>query len=120
LGGYGHAKKAALAALDEAESAVGGDVALDRARAKIYWRDDKFAVALDIWRRIADRISRESAVERAFSLREAAINAAKAGDWVQSEKWFADAEKSAAASDLDGMESMSIGLNAGRRGWAPG
>jgi len=40
--------------------------------------DGQFAAALDIWRRIADRLPRGSAVERAFSLREAAINAAKA------------------------------------------
>lgn len=97
---------------------MGPDIALDRARAKIYWRDDKFADALEIWRRIADRLPKESAVERAFSLREAAINAAKAGDWEQSEQWFLDAESSAAASELDGMESMSIGL-AADAGWRP-
>ncbi|OCX32893.1 MULTISPECIES: hypothetical protein [Bradyrhizobium] len=109
---YGRTKEAALAALDEAEAALGPDIALDRARAKIYWRDDRFADALEIWRHIADRLPKESAVERAFSLREAAINAAKTGDWEQSEKWFLDAESSAAVSELDGMESMSIGLAA--------
>lgn len=105
-------KAAALAALDAAQAELGDDVVLDRARAKIHWHADDHAAAFAIWRRIADRVGRDSFVERAFAMREAAINAAKTGDWAQAEKWFLYGQTGAAASDLPDMRAMAVGLGA--------
>lgn len=105
-------KAAALAALDAAQAELGDDIILDRARAKIHWRADDHAAAFAIWRRIADHVGRESFVERAFAMREAAINAAKTDDWTQAEKWFLDGRTAAAASDLPDMRVMAVGLGA--------
>lgn len=109
---YAKDKTAAFRALEAGIAAVGDDIAFERARAKIYWRDDKHADALAIMRRIADLVGKESPIERAFALREAAISAAKTGDWVQAEAWFTDAQKSAALSEIEDMQAMAIGLRA--------
>ncbi|MEA2984382.1 MAG: hypothetical protein QOD94_636, partial [Alphaproteobacteria bacterium] len=107
---YGNDREQAFATLDEAEAELGGDVLLDRARAKIYWRADDSASALKIWRRIAGGVGQDSFVERAYAMREAAINAAKADDWSLAETWFLEAEKGARSSKLDNMVPMAIGL----------
>jgi hypothetical protein len=104
----------ALAALDEAVAAVGEDVEISRARARIYWRHGKYHDAVTIMRGIADVVGRDSPIERAYAMRQAAISAAKAGDWAQAEAWFGEAEKAAASSGINDMHTMAVGLEADR------
>jgi hypothetical protein len=51
-----------------------------------------------------------NSVERAFALREAAISAAKCGEWKQARVWFLEAQGSAAASQTDDMQVMAAEL----------
>ncbi|MGU7772757.1 hypothetical protein ACV229_21605, partial [Burkholderia sp. MR1-5-21] len=92
--------ESALKVLDEAVEAFGDNVLLSRARAKIYWRSQDHEHALSILRNIADEVGRDNYVERAFALREAAISAAKCGEWAQAEKWFLESKEAAAQSQL--------------------
>ena len=109
---YGNDSEAALAVLDEAVAALADDLILARARAKIYWRHDQHAQALEILRGIANQVGRDNPVERAFALREAAISAAKCGEWPQAEKWFLKAHNAAKLAQSDDMHAMAVGLGA--------
>jgi hypothetical protein len=100
----------AHAALDKGISLLGDDVVLERARAKLYWRHQEEGRAVEIFRRIGDRIGGKSAVDRAFVMREAAISAARIDDWNQAEVWFGEAQLAAAKVDMDGMRAMAVGL----------
>jgi hypothetical protein len=111
---YLNDENGAQAALDEAETALGEDVVISRARARVFWRHNKYHDAVKILRGIADVVGRNSPIERAFAMREAAISAAKTDDWAQAGKWFGEAEKAAAASDTSGMQIMAVGLEADR------
>jgi hypothetical protein len=73
---YMNSESGALAVLDEAVEALGDDVAIARARAKIFWRNDKHQESVKILREIADMVGRDNPVERAFAMRKAAISAA--------------------------------------------
>lgn len=109
---YSEDSQGALRALDEALEAVGEDILLSRARAKIYWRLQDHERALQILRKIADEVGRDNHVERAFALREAAISAAKCGEWALAEAWFLESKSAAAACQLPDMTIMAIGLGA--------
>jgi ATPase family associated with various cellular activities (AAA) len=104
----------ALAALDQAITTIGSDVAFSRSRAKIFWRHDKHQEAVNILRAIADVVGRDSPVDRAFAMREAANSAAKTDDWAQAVAWFGEAQEAAAASGTDDMQTMAVGLEADR------
>src|ERR1700757_453668 len=80
------------------------DAVIARARARVFWRHDKHQQAVKILRAIADVVGRDSPVERAFAMREAAISAAKTKDWVQAEAWFGEAEKAAAKAGTSDMQ----------------
>jgi hypothetical protein len=103
-----------VAALDEAVAALSEDVVIARARARIFWRHDKHQEAVTILHSIADVVGCDSPVDRAFAMREAAISAAKTNDWAQAEAWFGEAEKAAAASGTNDMQTMAVGLEADR------
>jgi len=105
-------KEAAFDVLNGAVAALGDDVVLARARAKVYWRHDQHPAALEILRGIADQIGAGNPVERAFALREAAISAAKTNDWPLAEKWFLEAQIAAALAQTDDMRAMAVGLGA--------
>ncbi len=62
---YVNDEAAAQAAIDDGVAALGEDVAFSRARARIFWRNDKHADSVKILREIADVVGRESPVERA-------------------------------------------------------
>ncbi len=111
---YINDQASALAALDEAESALGISVVISRARARIYWRNRKYHDALRILHGIADVVGQDSPVDRAFAMREASISAANTGEWAQAATWFEEAEKAAAVSGTDDMHVMAIGLEADR------
>lgn len=102
----------ALKVLDEAAEVTGEEVALSRARAKVYWRGQDHERALAILRGIADEVGRDNHVERAFALREAAISAAKCGEWEQAEEWFVEGGEAACQVQLPDMAAMAIGLGA--------
>jgi hypothetical protein len=107
-------EKGAQAALDEAVAALGEDVVISRARARVFWRHNKYHDAVRILRGIADVVGRDSPIDRAFAMREAAISAAKTDDWAQAVAWFGEAEKAAAASGTSDMQTMAVGLEADR------
>ena len=109
---YANDREGALKVLDEAVEALGDDVLLSRARAKVYWRAQDHERALAILRDIADEVGRDNHVERAFALREAAISAAKCSEWAQAEKWFLESKEAAAQCQLPDMIVMSVGLGA--------
>ena len=111
---YMNDEPSAFAALDDAVAALGGDVVIARARARIYWRHNNHQESVKILRGIADAVGRDSPVDRAVAMREAAISAAKINDWAQAEAWFGEAEKAAATAQTDDMQTMAIGLEADR------
>lgn len=109
---YGNDREGALRALDEAASVSGDDVLLVRARAKVFWRAQDHTRALSILRGIADIVGQDNPVERAFALREAAISAAKTGEWGQAETWFMEGRKAALKAESADMKVMATGLEA--------
>lgn len=109
---YAKDSEGALKVLDEAVETLGDDVLLSRARAKIYWRAQDHERALPILRKIADEVGRDNHIERAFALREAAISAAKSGEWAQAETWFLESKGAAIQSQLPDMTVMAVGLGA--------
>jgi hypothetical protein len=111
---YMNDENGAQAALDEAVTALGEDVVISRARARIFWRHNKYHDAVKILRGIADVVGRDSPIDRAFAMREAAISAAKTDDWAQAVAWFGEAGKAAAASGTSDMQTMAVGLEADR------
>lgn len=109
---YQNDKIGALAVHQEARTALGEDVILGRARAKVHLRHEEYEAAFEIFRGIARQVGGDDPVERAFALRDAAISAAKCDDWAQAEKWFVDAQQFASRAPGEAMEVMAIGLGA--------
>ncbi|HYS84681.1 MAG TPA: hypothetical protein VEN78_06740 [Bradyrhizobium sp.] len=109
---YAKDSDGALKVLNEAVLALGDDVLLSRARAKVYWRAHDHERSLQVLRKIADEIGRDNHIERAFALREAAISAAKCSEWALAETWFLESKRAAAESQLPDMTVMAIGLGA--------
>ena len=109
---YLNNKEGALAVLEEAVSTMGNDQILSCAIAKVYWRHGEHSKVLEVIRHIEGQVGGENLNERAFALREAAISAAKCGEWSQSEKWFLEAQSAAAMVQGGDMEVMAIGLGA--------
>lgn len=109
---YGNDREEALRTLYEAISVSGDDVLLVRARAKVFWRAQDHPKALSTLRGIADIVGQNNPVERAFALREAAISAAKTGEWDQAETWFMEGMEAALNAKSVDMRVMAIGLKA--------
>ena len=109
---YQNNKEGALAVLAEARAASGDDIILSRAIAKVHYRHDEHGAAFEIFHGIADQVGDDSPIERAFALREAAISAAKCGEWSQAERWFLDAQSAARLARSVDMDAMAVGLGA--------
>ncbi len=109
---YLNKKEDALAVLEDAVSVMGPDQILSRSMAKIYWRHGNHAKVIKIIRDIEDRIGGDNLWERVLALREAAISAAKCGEWPQSEKWFLGAQSAAELIQSSDMQVMAVGLGA--------
>ena len=105
-------KDRALAVLDRAAEATGQHIILGRAVARIHWRQGEHATALRRFRSIVDCIGDLNPIDRAFALREAAISAARTGEWRQAATWFLDAQRAAEAASGTDMMAMAIGLGA--------
>lgn len=105
-------KEKAFNVLNEAERRFGNDIRISRARAKIYWLAQDHERALSILRGIADDIGLDNYIERAFTLRDAAISAAKCGEWEQAKTWFIESKEVAVRLEDPGMNIMAIGLGA--------
>jgi hypothetical protein len=105
-------QEAAICALDEAVAAIGENVVLSRARAKIYFGQHDYSNAVKILRDIADRVGRDHPIERTFALRDAAISAANTNDWEQAEVWFAESRLAAVKAPTVDMQAMAVGLGA--------
>jgi hypothetical protein len=109
---YGNEPKTALAMLDEAESLLGPDPIVARARAKILWGKSDHAGALPLLEHAIAELPTEGVVEKVFMLREAAICAGEVGDWARAEAWFWEGHTTADAGPPEIMLAMSIGLAA--------
>jgi hypothetical protein len=106
----GDAPDRALACLVEAENKFGFDIALSRARAKIYWRRRDHAAALPLLTAAADAGGQDP-LERAYIAREAGISAATLGDWPVAQQWFDRAHAEAASLNrIPSVRAMAIGL----------
>ena len=103
---------AALRALDDAEQILQSDPALDRARAKIFYRRKDHEAALRLFRENAGQMELREPAARAYMLREAAISAAELGEWAEAREWFAAARQVASNASSANMKLMAIGLRA--------
>ena len=103
---------AALRALDDAEEILQSDPALDRARAKIFYRRKDHEAALRLFRENAGQMELREPAARAFMLREAAISAAELGEWAEAREWFAAARQVASNAASTNMKLMAVGLRA--------
>src|SRR5262249_14602110 len=65
---YGEQPETALAMLDEAESLLGPDPILARARAKILWRKSDYAGALPLLEHAIAKLPTEGVIEKVFML----------------------------------------------------
>jgi hypothetical protein len=100
----------ALACLAEAEKNFGFDIALSRARAKIYWRRRDHAAALPLLTAAAEAGGQDP-LERAHIAREAGISAATLGDWPAAQQWFERAQTESATLDkMPAIRAMAIEL----------
>jgi hypothetical protein len=102
----------ALNALSEAESLLGPDQLISRARAKIFFRRKDHAAALLLLREIGDEVSFGGSVEQAYMLREAGICAAELDEWAEAAQWFRSAHSAASRLKSPAMHPMAIGLRA--------
>ena len=101
---------AAVAVLEQAAGGLGDDPALGRALVKVLRHRGEYAKAVKIFRTIADHIGGDHPIERVFAFREAAISAAKSGEWLQAETWFLDADHAARQAHGDSMSAIAVGL----------
>ena len=102
-------KEGGLRVLRETISRVGDDPILGRALANVYFRHGDHRSALNSYRGMTIP---PNLVERAFTLRKAAISAAKCGEWSQAQDWFLEAEVAAASIEGHDMAPMATGLRA--------
>ena len=108
---YQNDKEGALRILRETISRVGDDPILGRAVANVYFRHGDHRSALSVYRAMADQIS-SNPVERVFSLRKAAISAAKCAEWSRAQEWFLEAQAAAVGIEGQDMAPMTVGLRA--------
>jgi hypothetical protein len=74
---------------------IGWSAAQEDGRAAIFLRDGQFAKVLEIWRRLLPRWQPQSEfdLQAQFSCRDAAIAAARLGEWAEAADWLGDARK---------------------------
>jgi hypothetical protein len=102
----------ALRTLDDAGEILGADPALDRERARIFFRRKDYEAALRVLRHNAERMELRQPTARAYMLREAAVSAAELGEWSEAREWFAAARQVASRADSTSTKLLAIGLGA--------
>lgn len=111
---YGKQPERALEVLAEAEDSLGADALLARARAKVHFRNRRYADSLATIEGTRTLLDKHAPLERLFVCRETAISASNLGDWAKCGNWL-DAAL-AAGSELRSAQlgPMLIGLRADR------
>lgn len=112
LDDYGSQEDAAIEVLVRAETALGSDPVISRARAKIHFRHKRHLNALESFGEGAAEFALGDPVERAHMCREMGISAAETGDWFVASEWFGRAREAAFLARSKTMRPMAIGLHA--------
>lgn len=112
LDDYGSEEDAAIEVLAHAETALGSDAVISRARAKIHFRHKRHLSALESFAEEAAGFALGDPVERAYMCREMGISAAETGDWLVASEWLGRAREAAFSARSKAMRPMAIGLRA--------
>ena len=113
---YAGDAEAAMRAIDDGETRLGTQIELTRQRAKVLHRSGRDVEAAALHTVVAEQLPVDDRVEQAFAMREAAIGAARLGDWPKAVEYYARARSAAEPGDGD-MTVMATGL-AGDLAWA--
>lgn len=109
---YAKQPERALEVLAEAEDLLGADAVLSRARAKVHFRNRRYADSLSTIERTSSLLDKHDPLERLFVCRETAISASNVGDWVKCGKWLGAALAAGSELRSDRLKPMLIGLRA--------
>ncbi|MGJ3702667.1 AAA family ATPase [Variovorax sp. AFSI2.2] len=109
---YGSQPERALEVLAEVEDLLGADPLLSRARAKIHFRNRRYADALSTIEYARSDLNKHDPLERLFVCRETAISAANVGDWIKCGTWLSAALTAASELQSESLRPMLIGLRA--------
>ena len=102
----------AIRTLKSGNRQLGCDDQFARAHAKVLYRQDDYAGALEKFESLDPAFSKNDHIERAFMCREAGVCAGHIGVWTAARKWFLKGNDAAAKVPLDGLLPMAIGLRA--------
>jgi hypothetical protein len=109
---YGHQPEQAMKSLDEAEAALGADAIISRGRAKVHFRNRRFAESLSVVENTSSYLGKHDPLERLFLCRETAISAAKIGDWAKCCVWMQAGLDASLRVREKRLRPMLIGLKA--------
>ena len=104
--------EAALGVLNAAQQSLGKDPILTRAFAKFHDRHGQNPEALGYYRDIVPHVDAISSVNAVYTLREAAIVAARCGDWETARSWFLKAQAAAEPLEPLGLGAIRVGFGA--------
>lgn len=102
----------AIRTLEAGNKLLGCDDQFARAHAKVLYRQDDYAGALEKFASLDPTFSKNDHIERAFLCREAGVCAGHIGAWTDAKRWFLDGNNAAAKVPLDGLLPMAIGFKA--------
>lgn len=109
---YGHESEEAIKALDVAEAALGPDAIISRERAKVHFRNRRFAESLSVIEGALSGLGKHDPLERIFLCRETAISAANVGDWAKCQTWLQAGLEASLGVRGNRLRPMLIGLMA--------
>ena len=108
---YADDSENALTVLDDAQKCYPYDPRVARQKAKILFRQGDHTASLEAVEGIVDAIGKNEPIERAYTLREAAISAAETGRYSRSSELFSDAYDAAEEAGKR-LLPMAVGLQA--------
>jgi tetratricopeptide (TPR) repeat protein len=106
---YADDNDGALEVLRAAQEVYPTDYRLNRQRQKVFYRHNQHAEALAEFEKFQDRLPKERAVDRAYTMREAGRSAAEVGDLGRARTFLGKALESAQLCG-DAMKPMTAGL----------
>lgn len=109
---YGHQSEGAMKALEDAEAALGSDAIISRGRARVHFRNRRFAESLSEVEGTLSDLGKHDHLERIFLCRETAISAANVGDWAKCRTWLQEGLKASLEVHSNRLRPMLIGLKA--------